>query len=94
MDSSDFINALGFVAGIFTTIAFIPQVIKTWNLKSAKDVSYLMFVFFILGVLLWCIYGWEIHSVPVIVANTITFFLAATIIVLKLIYERRTDDPS
>ena len=81
------IDLLGFLAGLFTTIAFIPQVIKTWRSKSAEDVSILMFAMFILGVLLWCVYGIEIHSIPVIVANVITFVLAATILVLKLIFE-------
>ena len=92
MNVSNSIDVLGFVAGIFTTIAFIPQVMKTWDSKSAEDVSYLMFIFFILGVLLWCIYGWEIHSIPVIIANTITFFLAATIITLKVIFEKNEDN--
>ncbi len=92
MNASNSIDVLGFVAGIFTTIAFIPQVMKTWGSKSAEDVSYLMFIFFILGVLLWCIYGWEIHSIPVIIANTITFFLAASIITLKVIFEKNEDN--
>ena len=88
MDSFNTIDVLGFVAGIFTTIAFIPQVIKTWNSKSAEDVSFLMFIFFLLGVLLWCAYGWEIHSIPVIIANAITFILALSIIILKILYEK------
>lgn len=80
-------DLLGFLAGTFTTIAFLPQVIKTWKSKSAEDVSFVMFVFFIVGVLLWCIYGWELHSVPIIIANTITFALAGTILILKVIFE-------
>ena len=87
IDNINLVDLLGFLAGIFTTIAFIPQVLKTWNSKSAEDVSLLMFIFFLLGVLLWCVYGWEIHSIPVIIANIITFLLALSIVVLKLIYE-------
>ncbi|MDH5407177.1 MAG: PQ-loop domain-containing transporter, partial [Gammaproteobacteria bacterium] len=33
------IDMIGTVAGIFTTIAFIPQVIKTWTTRSAGDIS-------------------------------------------------------
>ena len=88
MDNINLVDLLGFAAGIFTTIAFIPQVFKTWNSKSAEDVSLLMFILFILGVILWCVYGWEIHSAPVIIANLITFLLALTIVALKIIYER------
>ena len=93
-DKLNSIDALGFFAGTFTTIAFLPQVIKTWNSKSAEDVSLLMFIMFILGVLLWCIYGWEIHSMPVIIANLITFLLALIIIVLKLTFEKGNSDVS
>ncbi len=79
---------LGFFAGVFTTVAFVPQVIKTWQSKSAEDVSLIMFALFILGVGLWCVYGWEIHSSPVIIANIITFILAMTILVLKVVFEK------
>ena len=81
------IDFLGFVAGVFTTIAFLPQVIKTWESKSADDVSLAMFILFILGVSLWCLYGWEIHSPPVVIANLVTFVLAATILSLKVFFE-------
>ncbi len=92
IDDFNSIDILGFCAGIFTTIAFLPQVLKTWNSKSAEDVSLIMFILFILGVLLWCIYGFEIHSTPVIIANVITFILAAIILVLKLIFENSYKD--
>ena len=80
-------DILGFLAGTMTTVAFLPQVIKTWKSKSAEDVSLVMFILFILGVSLWCAYGWRIHSAPVIIANIITFLLSASILVLKLIFE-------
>ncbi len=83
------IDLVGFFAAVLTTIAFIPQLIKTWRSKSAKDVSYIMFALFISGVSLWCVYGWEIHSIPVVIANIITFILASLILILKYIYEKQ-----
>ena len=83
------VNTLGLVAGIFTTIAFIPQLFKIWISKSAKDVSIGMFSLFILGVTLWCIYGWEIHSFPVLIANSITLILTILILTLKIYYEKK-----
>ena len=79
----------GFLAAFLTTIAFIPQLIKTWRSKSAEDVSVIMFIAFIAGVALWCVYGVEIHSLPIVFANIITFMLAVSILTLKLIYEYR-----
>ena len=93
MDNQIFsVNTLGLVAGIFTTIAFIPQLFKIWVSKSAKDVSIGMFSLFILGVTLWCIYGWEIHSIPVMAANIITFILSTLILILKIIFDSRTKE--
>ena len=66
-------DLLGLVAGTLTTIAFVPQLLKVWNSKSAKDISYVMFSMFILGIVLWEIYGWGIHSLTAIVFNVITF---------------------
>ena len=80
---------LGLVAGTLTTIAFVPQLIKVWTSKSANDISYIMFILFILGIVLWEIYGWGIHSFPVILFNVITFFLGLAILVLKFVFEQQ-----
>ena len=83
-------DTLGLLAGSLTTVAFLPQLVKTWRSQSAEDVSVGMFVLFGTGVVLWGIYGWEIHALPVILTNVITFILATAILVLKLIYDRRS----
>ena len=80
----DITNWIGTLAGVFTTIAFIPQVAKTWKTKSAGDISLLMFLLFSSGVLLWLIYGVLLQAMPIIVANGITLSLSASILVLKL----------
>ena len=85
-------NLLGLVAGILTTISLLPQLVKTWRSKSAEDVSLLMFILFIIGVFLWCLYGLEIHSLPVVIANIITFILALSILSLKLYFTNQTLD--
>lgn len=83
----DPITVLGLLAGTLTTIAFWPQLLKTWKSKSAKDVSLGMLVTFCTGVFLWLVYGIFIHSVPLILANLVTFVLAMGILILKLRYE-------
>ena len=79
-------TALGMLAGALTTIAFLPQVLKTWKSKSAKDVSAGMLATFTTGVLLWLIYGVLIESWPVIIANAVTLVLAGANLALKLKY--------
>jgi MtN3 and saliva related transmembrane protein len=78
------IQILGLLAGSCTTVAFIPQVMKTWRSRSAKDLSLGMFSIFSLGVLLWLTYGLLIRDVPVIVANLVTLVLASILLVFKL----------
>ena len=78
------IQLLGLTAGALTTAAFLPQVIKTWKTRSAKDLSLGMFSLFCLGVALWLVYGIVVKDVPVIAANLITLMLASTLLFFKL----------
>ena len=77
---------IGIFAGVLTTVAFLPQAIKIWRSKSARDVSLSMFVCFCTGVVLWVIYGFMLGAFPVILANVVTLCIAATILVFKLRY--------
>ena len=77
-------NTLGLIAGALTTVAFVPQVIKIWKSKHARDISLGMFAIFSCGVLLWLFYGIEIDAMPVIVANAITLGLSLTILYFKI----------
>jgi MtN3 and saliva related transmembrane protein len=77
---------LGAAAGTLTTVAFLPQVLKTWRSRSAHDVSALTFLLFSFGVALWLVYGWWLALWPLIIANGITLGLAATILWFKLRY--------
>jgi MtN3 and saliva related transmembrane protein len=79
-------DAIGFLAGTLTTIAFVPQALKMYTTKSGKDVSARMLTIFSVGVILWLIYGIMIESVPVILANVATLIPAGTIIALKIRY--------
>jgi MtN3 and saliva related transmembrane protein len=82
-------NLIGLLAGLLTTIAFVPQLLKIYASKSGKDVSGRMFVIFSAGVALWLVYGILIRSLPMIIANVTTLALAIAIMALKLRYSRR-----
>jgi MtN3 and saliva related transmembrane protein len=77
---------IGISAGLLTTVAFLPQSVKIWRSKSAKDVSLAMFVCFCAGIVLWVIYGFMLGALPVILANVVTLCIAATILVFKIRY--------
>jgi MtN3 and saliva related transmembrane protein len=77
---------VGLAAGFLTTIAFVPQVVKIWKTKSAKDVALSTFVAFTVGVALWLAYGIMKQELPIIVWNAVTLALAAAILVMKIRY--------
>lgn len=78
------VQVLGLLAGSLTTAAFLPQVLKTWKSRSAKDLSLGMFSMFCLGVALWLAYGFAVKDVPVIAANLVTLLLASALLYFKL----------
>ena len=80
------IDSIGLVAGLLTTTAFIPQVLKIYRSKSGKDISARMFSLFSAGIVLWLVYGILLRSLPLILSNAVTLVLSLTIIALKLRY--------
>lgn len=85
----EFVTALGFVAGTLTTIAFWPQLRRTWKTRSADDLSLGMLLTFTTGVFLWLLYGMYLQALPIIVANAITLILTLAILVLRIRYRPR-----
>lgn len=77
---------IGLIAGTLTTFSFLPQVLKVFRERSAAGISGGMYVIFCTGILLWAVYGFLIGSVPVILTNVLTFVLAGTVLVLKIIW--------
>ena len=85
-------ESYGFIAAILTTIAFLPQLYKTWTTKSAEDVSLITLILFIIGLICWIVYGIKINSTPILVANIVTLIFNFSILILKLIYSNSQKD--
>jgi MtN3 and saliva related transmembrane protein len=81
------IEILGYVAGTITSLVFLPQVIKTWQTKSAKDISLTMFLFATTSVILWLIYGIIIKNGSIIYTNSTVLFLSCIMLYFKLKYK-------
>lgn len=76
----------GYAAAVLTTLAFVPQALKTIRTRNTASISLTMYVVFSIGVAFWLAYGIALGSWPMILANIVTFALAATILGLKLKY--------
>lgn len=78
------IDLIGFAAALLTTVAFLPQVVKTLASRSARDLSLPMLAIMAAGILLWLLYGIALGQMPLILANGVTFCLVAILLALKL----------
>lgn len=83
---------IGYAAAVCTTVAFVPQLLRVWQRRTARDISLSMFLVFSIGELFWLLYGIFIHSLPVILANAITLLLALAILTLKLYFDRKPSE--
>ena len=81
---------LGLIAGTMTSIAAIPQVVKTLRTRHARDISVWQPLLLSIGVALWMIYGMLIHNLPLILTNIIPLGCNALLTGLKLYYRNDT----
>lgn len=82
----DWTDVLGFIAGAFITLAFIPQVWRLYKLKSAREISLPFSILFLVGGICWLLWGIERHLVPVILWNAISLVLVGAMLFAKLKY--------
>jgi MtN3 and saliva related transmembrane protein len=84
---------IGYLAASLTTSSFLPQAIKTIKTRDTESLSLGMYTLFTLGVLLWLIYGLYIANKAIIIANAVTFMLAAMILGFKIYNHFRSKHP-
>ena len=83
---------LGFVAGIFTTLCYVPQLMRVFRLKSAREISALYTVFILCGTGIWLVYGVLIGNTPLIVWNAIALAFLSLLLTAKYLYGRNKTD--
>lgn len=79
---------LGLVGGFFTTFAVVPQIMRVYKLKSAREISILYNAMMLLGILIWLAYGIVLGLVPIIIWNIIGAVLIVLLLLSKLKYGR------
>ena len=79
-------DVLGYSAGVLTAFSMLPQVIKNWKEQSAKDISLLRSISWLIGVGLWIAYGLLIASIPLILINVVNCILGSMSLYLKVKY--------
>lgn len=79
----DIAEILGLTAGTITSITFVPQVIRIWKTRSAKDLSPIMLFLLIIGTSMWLAFGILIKSTPVIYTNTMVLAMGLIMVYFK-----------
>lgn len=77
------IEILGLVAGTITSITFLPQVIRIWKTKSAKDLSINMLLLLMLGVSMWLVYGIIQNDAAIIYTNSMVLLMSIIMLLFK-----------
>ena len=80
---------LGYAAGAMTAFTFLPQVIKTWKEKSAKDISLNMFLLAFTNEIMWLVYGVMLDNWVIITTNAVMLVMSGIMIWLKIRYNHQ-----
>jgi MtN3 and saliva related transmembrane protein len=81
-----FAKYLGLIAGLLVTSSLIPQIIRVFRLRSAREISAVFTVLLLLGLVLWVVYGIMLTLAPVIIWNAIGAVLAILLLYAKMRY--------
>ncbi|TSE34286.1 SemiSWEET transporter [Tepidimonas charontis] len=83
------VDVIGSLAAVLTTISFVPQAWHTWRTKDVAAISLGMYAIFTTGVALWLIYGLLLRAWPIVAANVVTLLLASAILAMRIRYGSR-----
>lgn len=84
----EYIEILWFIAWAIWVSQSIPQIIKVYKEKEAKNLSMIAMIMGIIAASLWIIYGYVKWSESIFIANSILLFFIAILLVLKLKYDK------
>ncbi len=85
----DFTESVGLIAGFLITCSFVPQIIRVFRLKSAREISILFTTCLLLGMVFWLIYGFRLGLLPIIIWNFIGLVLVSILLFAKIKYGRQ-----
>ena len=73
----------GWLAAIFTTLIFVPQLHKAFTTKKTQDLSMLMIVLAIMGNSAWFIQALLTSNTPLMVCAVLIIIMSIILIIFK-----------
>ena len=80
------LELFGLIAGVVTSMGFIPQLIKGYKTKKLEDISYYMPIVLAIGMSMWLIYGVLKEALAVTLANALGVTCCIILIIMKKMY--------
>ena len=81
-----FLSILATMLGIVMGLANLPQALRIFKRKSAKDISIITYALLLIGSAVWILYGVEMQNFAVIISNVFGFLCLSLVIVGWAIY--------
>ena len=79
---------IGTIGGLMVTCSLVPQIVRVFRLKSAREISIFFTSLLLLGMILWLVYGIMLGLFPVVIWNVIGALLSMTLLGAKVRYGR------
>jgi MtN3 and saliva related transmembrane protein len=73
----------GWMAAIFTTLIFVPQIYKAFTTKKTQDISMWMLILSIMGNAAWLIQSSLTSNTPLMVCATLIIIMSSILIMFK-----------
>lgn len=80
---------LGYACGLCTTVAFLPQTIKSIKSRDVSGLSWLTYTIYCIGCALWMLYGVYLESFQMVLFNAVTLVINGIILQLIVTNKRR-----
>lgn len=84
----NFTSVIGVVAGIFTSVSMLPQLVKTFKQKKSEEISMVMILCLIIGIGLWVYYGIRKNDLPIIITNAFSFIVNGVLLIFHFKYKK------
>jgi MtN3 and saliva related transmembrane protein len=78
--------SLATITGVFLGLSTLPQAIKIFQTKSAKDIAPTTYIIMVFGSLIWILYGLELKNLPLVIPNVLGVILGTTILIGWYLY--------
>ena len=78
----------GYASGVCTTMAFLPQAIKSIITKNVSGLSLSMYIIYCIGLVFWILYGVYLGSFQIMLFNTITLIFNGIILYMIIIAQK------